>query len=120
MLLRVRVFVRRVGRYPVGVEAVERRARRRLGRGPGRRVTGAVILRRRRIRRPDGIGVPGVGDFPVLGTSCDVQANLVARIDFLPGDERVRLYVDPAGPYPQTGEVLDMTCLLYTSPSPRD
>lgn len=56
-----------------------------------------------------GLGVPGVGDFPIVGTSCDVQANLVVRIDFLPGDERVRLYVDPAGPYPQTGEVLDIT-----------
>ena len=56
-----------------------------------------------------GIGVPGVGDFPVAGTSCDVLTNLVARIDFLPGDERVRLYLNPSIPYPQTGEALDMT-----------
>jgi len=55
-----------------------------------------------------GIGVFGVGDFPVAGTSCDVQANLVARIDFLPGDERVRLYLDPPVPFPMTGEILDM------------
>ena len=56
-----------------------------------------------------GIGVPGVGDFPVAGTSCDVLTNLVARVDFLPGDERVRLYLNPSVPYPQTGEALDMT-----------
>ena len=55
-----------------------------------------------------GIGVPGIGDFPVAGTSCDVLTNLVARIDFLPGDERVRLYLDPAVPYPLSGEALDM------------
>ena len=55
-----------------------------------------------------GIGVPGTGDFPVAGTSCDVLTNLVARIDFLPGNERVRLYLNPALPYPQTGEVMDM------------
>lgn len=56
-----------------------------------------------------GLGVPGVGDFPVAGTSCDVLTNLVVRIDFLPGDERVRLYINPAVPFPVSGEVMDMT-----------
>ena len=55
-----------------------------------------------------GLGVPGVGDFPVAGSSCDVMTNLVVRIDFLPGDERVRLYLDPAVSYPLSGEALDM------------
>ena len=56
-----------------------------------------------------GIGIPGTGDFPVAATSCDVLTELVARIDFLPGDERVRLYLNPSSPFPTTGEVLDMT-----------
>jgi len=55
-----------------------------------------------------GIGIPGVGDFPVAGTDCNVLTNLVARIDFLPGDERVRLYLNPLATHPTTGEVLDM------------
>jgi hypothetical protein len=56
-----------------------------------------------------GLTVPGVGDFLVAGSSCDVLTNLVARIDFLPGDERVRLYLNPSVPFPVTGESLDMT-----------
>jgi len=56
-----------------------------------------------------GIGVPGVGDFPVAGTDCNLLTNLIARIDFLPGDERVRLYLNPPVIHPTTGEVLDMT-----------
>lgn len=56
-----------------------------------------------------GIGVPGVGDFPIAGTTCNAQTHIVARIDFLPGDERVRLYLDPGVPFPTSGEQLDMT-----------
>ena len=36
------------------------------------------------------------------GSNCAVQARLVYRIDFQAGDERVRLWVDPASPHPST------------------
>ncbi len=31
----------------------------------------------------------------VLGSNCDVQAHLTTRIEFLPGDERIMLWIDP-------------------------
>ena len=47
-----------------------------------------------------GVGGPGVGDSDVPGTSCDVLARLVYRIDFLPGDERLQMWVDPTSDTP--------------------
>lgn len=43
----------------------------------------------------------------VNGTNVDVMANLVYRIDFLPGDEHVRLWVDPATAHPTTAPDAD-------------
>ncbi|HBF22790.1 MAG TPA: hypothetical protein DDW23_03135 [Planctomycetes bacterium] len=44
----------------------------------------------------------------IPGTQCDTQAQLVTRIDFLPGDERVQMWVDPAEDYPTTLAGLDV------------
>jgi len=54
-----------------------------------------------------GVGGPGVGDTDVPGTSCDVLARLVYRIDFLPGDERLRMWVDPASDTPTSTPDID-------------
>ncbi|MAE27923.1 MAG: hypothetical protein QF724_07195 [Planctomycetota bacterium] len=45
----------------------------------------------------------------VVGSSCDNLVLLVYRIDFLPGDERVRLWLDPADTYPAGVADLDTT-----------
>lgn len=47
-----------------------------------------------------GIGGNGGPDVTVPGTDDTVAARLVYRVDFMPGQERVRLYVNPATPYP--------------------
>ena len=44
----------------------------------------------------------------VPGTSADTQAHLVCRVDFLAGDERVQLWIDPATDYPTTAADLDI------------
>lgn len=50
-----------------------------------------------------GVDLPFAGSPSwAFGTDCSFLATLWARIDFLPGDERVRLWVDPAAPYPDT------------------
>ena len=43
----------------------------------------------------------------VASTDCSVEARLVIRIDFLPGDERVRMWVDPGNDHPTTTADLD-------------
>ncbi|MCX8228912.1 MAG: hypothetical protein OTJ44_03065 [Planctomycetota bacterium] len=56
-----------------------------------------------------GIEVPWVtGPTFVAGSSVDTQAHLVCRIDFLPGDERVQLWVNPASDYPTTAGDIDI------------
>lgn len=54
-----------------------------------------------------GIGGNGGPDVTVAGTDDTVAARLVYRVDFLPGAERVRLYVNPATPYPTGPADLD-------------
>jgi hypothetical protein len=44
----------------------------------------------------------------IPGTQCDTQARLVTRVDFLPGDERVQMWMDPATDYPATAPGLDV------------
>jgi hypothetical protein len=36
----------------------------------------------------------------VLGTNCDIQAHLTTKIEFLPGDEHVMLWINPPVPNP--------------------
>ncbi len=43
----------------------------------------------------------------VAGTNAAVCATLVFRIDHLPGDERVRMWIDPVADFPTTGADLD-------------
>lgn len=45
----------------------------------------------------------------VSGTQDVVLARLVYRFDFLPGDERVRMWIDPSVPHPTTAPDLDTT-----------
>ena len=47
--------------------------------------------------------------FTVPGTSVDQLTRLVYRLDFLPGDERVRMWVDPMVDHPVTAPDLDVT-----------
>ncbi|QDV04893.1 hypothetical protein Poly30_03870 [Planctomycetes bacterium Poly30] len=54
-----------------------------------------------------GIAGNGGPDITVAGTDDTVAARLVYRVDFLPGAERVRLYVNPATPYPTGAPALD-------------
>lgn len=54
-----------------------------------------------------GIGGNGGPDVTVAGSDDTVAARLVYRVDFLPGAERVRLYVNPASPYPTGAPDLD-------------
>ena len=44
----------------------------------------------------------------VLGTDCDNLALLVYQIDFLPGKERVRMWVDPSSDHPTATPDLDV------------
>ena len=44
----------------------------------------------------------------IPGTQCDTEARLVTRIDFLPGDERVQMWVDPGVDYPSSAPSLDV------------
>ncbi|TAH37064.1 MAG: hypothetical protein EYC70_08780 [Planctomycetota bacterium] len=46
--------------------------------------------------------------YTVPGTDCDTLARLVCRIDFLPGSERARLWIDPTDPHPTTTPDLDV------------
>ncbi len=56
-----------------------------------------------------GVDVPWVGVPTFIpGTNCWNQALLVARIDFLPGDERVQMWVDPPNTHPTTVADLDV------------
>lgn len=56
-----------------------------------------------------GVEIPWVtGPTWILGTSCDTLATLVTRIDFLPGDERVQVWVDPGVDHPTTPAALDL------------
>ena len=45
----------------------------------------------------------------VTGSNASQPARLVYRIDCLPGDERVQMWIDPATPYPTGGADLDTT-----------
>ena len=45
----------------------------------------------------------------VAGSNASQAARLVYRIDCLPGDERVQMWIDPATPYPTGGADLDTT-----------
>ncbi len=45
----------------------------------------------------------------IVGSSCDNLTQLVYRIDFLPGDERIRLWLSPVDDYPVGVADLDTT-----------
>ena len=55
----------------------------------------------------DDEGPAGPGPVTIAGTDDSVPARLVARLDFLPGMERLRLYVDPSTEYPTGTADLD-------------
>ena len=55
----------------------------------------------------DDEGPNGTGPQAIAGTSDATPARLVTRIDFLPGGERVRMWVNPAVPHPVTPAQLD-------------
>ncbi|MEM1450357.1 MAG: hypothetical protein AAGI22_14670 [Planctomycetota bacterium] len=55
----------------------------------------------------DDEGPVGLPSESVAGSDDSVPARLVYRIDFLPGEERIRLWIDPAVPYPTTTPDLD-------------
>lgn len=55
----------------------------------------------------DDEGPAGPGPVTIAGTDDAVPARLVARLDFLPGMERLRLYVDPSVEYPTGTADLD-------------
>ncbi len=57
----------------------------------------------------DDEGGNGALEEVVAGTDDTVAARLVYRIDFMPGDERIRMYIDPAVPYPTGTADLDTT-----------
>lgn len=64
-----------------------------------------------------GVESPGSPAVTVPGSNCMVQAHLVYRIDFQPGDERVRLWIDPPGDHPDpavTPPDLDTTVTDFT------
>ena len=55
-----------------------------------------------------GVDYPGSpGPVTVAGSSPDAAHRLVYRVDFLPGMERVRLWLDPPVPHPLTAPDLD-------------
>lgn len=56
----------------------------------------------------DDEGPNGTPEVLIPGTDNTVAARIVTRIDFLPGDERVRMYIDPPVPYPTTTPDLDV------------
>ncbi len=47
-----------------------------------------------------GLERPGSAAVTVPGTTPDLIQTLVYQVDFLPGDERVRMWIDPANNYP--------------------
>ena len=55
----------------------------------------------------DDEGPAGPAPITIAGTDDTVPARLVARLDFLPGMERLRLYLDPATAYPTGPADLD-------------
>ncbi len=50
-----------------------------------------------------GFGVPGLTSGTVPGSSVDVATRLVYRFEFLPGDERMQLWLDPPVDHPDPG-----------------
>lgn len=54
-----------------------------------------------------GFADPGAASITVPGSSCDTMNTLVYRIDYQPGQERLRMWIDPADAYPCTGAALD-------------
>lgn len=57
----------------------------------------------------DDEGAVGSPPMFVAGSDASQQARLVYRIDCLPGDERLQMWIDPATPYPSTTADLDTT-----------
>lgn len=57
-----------------------------------------------------GLDQPWQGNLPyyVPGTHCDTLARLVARVDFLPGDEVAKLWIDPPVDYPTSTPDLEV------------
>jgi hypothetical protein len=43
----------------------------------------------------------------IPGTDCDLENTMVTRIDFLPGDDRVRVWANPGVPFPTTTPDID-------------
>ena len=56
-----------------------------------------------------GYEVPGVTNESIVGTSNDQETYFVARIDYLPGDERLRIWIDPMVDNPTGPADLDVT-----------
>ncbi|MEO0649789.1 MAG: hypothetical protein AAFZ65_03820, partial [Planctomycetota bacterium] len=55
-----------------------------------------------------GVAVPGVGDFRVAGSSVDVATRVVCRVDYQTGDERFRMWLDPATANPTSAADIDV------------
>jgi len=43
----------------------------------------------------------------IAGTDCDNENTIIARIDFLPGDDRVQVWANPGVPFPTTPAAID-------------
>jgi hypothetical protein len=71
---------------------------------------------------PNTLAMWGIHDDPgnnptpewISGTSVDTAAQLVYRIDFLPGDERLRMWLDPVSTHPTTPADIDTTIHDFT------
>ncbi|MEZ6015559.1 MAG: hypothetical protein R3F49_10625 [Planctomycetota bacterium] len=55
----------------------------------------------------DDEGPNGTGPIPINGTSDTTPVRIVTRIDFMPGQERVQMWLNPAVPHPTSGAQLD-------------
>ncbi|QDU67885.1 hypothetical protein [Engelhardtia mirabilis] len=55
-----------------------------------------------------GLAVPGCCDFRVTGSDVTVPTRIVVKIDYLVGDERVQLWLDPGVDHPTTTADLDI------------
>ena len=56
-----------------------------------------------------GFGVPGCCSFAIPGSDASVATRVVVRIDYQQGDERARMWLNPAVPHPATAADLDVT-----------
>jgi hypothetical protein len=55
-----------------------------------------------------GVAIPGCCDFRIAGSDVTQNTRIVCRIDYQPGDERFRMWLNPAEAHPASGADLDI------------